>query len=74
MRKIGVPRNEIVHIAQSIYHDILPAKRMGLFTVWLNRTKRRQGLGATPRASCRPNLKVSDLRTFADMVVNDSSS
>jgi 2-haloacid dehalogenase len=74
IRKTGVRRNEILHVAQSLYHDICPARRLRIFTVWMNRTKRRQGFGATPRASCRPDLEVSDMKTFADIVIKSSSA
>ncbi|MBI4720715.1 MAG: haloacid dehalogenase type II, partial [Chitinivibrionia bacterium] len=46
--KIRVPRERILHVAQSIYHDIVPAKKLGLSTVWVNRRGARKGSGATP--------------------------
>jgi len=33
----GVPRDAHVHVAASLYHDIAPATRLGLRTVWINR-------------------------------------
>jgi 2-haloacid dehalogenase len=33
----GVPRDSHVHVAASLYHDIAPATRLGLRTVWINR-------------------------------------
>ena len=35
--RTSAPRNKVLHVAQSVYHDILPAERMGLSSVWVNR-------------------------------------
>jgi 2-haloacid dehalogenase len=47
LRKIGRPRDEILHVAQSLYHDIVPARSQGLATVWVNRRAGKKGSGAT---------------------------
>ncbi len=33
----GANRGEVLHIAQSIYHDIVPAGSLGIPTAWINR-------------------------------------
>ncbi|KIX98146.1 uncharacterized protein Z520_06226 [Fonsecaea multimorphosa CBS 102226] len=33
----GVEKEEILHVAQSIFHDHIPAKKMGMASVWINR-------------------------------------
>jgi len=33
----GVEKDEILHVAQSIFHDHVPARKMGLASVWINR-------------------------------------
>jgi 2-haloacid dehalogenase len=44
----GVPKARVLHVAQSLYHDHVPAKRLGLPTVWVNRrADRGPGGGAT---------------------------
>jgi 2-haloacid dehalogenase len=63
--RIGVPQNRILHVAQSLFHDIAPAKLLGLSTVWVNRRHDREGSGATPIARAHPDLEVPDLRTLA---------
>ena len=35
--KVDVPRERHVHVAQSHYHDIVPANELGLRSVWINR-------------------------------------
>ena len=66
---IGLPRSRILHVAQSLYHDHVPAKRLGLTTVWVNRRAGRAGGGATPPASATPDLAVPDMRTLADLAI-----
>lgn len=64
MEKIGVSPDKILHVAQSVYHDIIPAKSLGLATVLV----RRRGAGATLPAEGQPDLEVPDLKTLASMV------
>ena len=67
--RIGLPRERILHVAQSIYHDIIPAKSLGLATVWVNRRQDKEGSGATPPAEGKPDLEVPDLATLASLAV-----
>lgn len=48
---LGVDRSELLHVAQSLFHDHVPAKREGLTSVWINRRHDRPGWGATPEPS-----------------------
>ncbi len=63
--RLGVPRDRILHVAQSLFHDIAPAKALGLATVWVNRRHDKAGFGATPPAEAQPDLEVPDLQTLA---------
>jgi 2-haloacid dehalogenase len=63
--RIGVPRERVVHVAQSLFHDHVPAKALGLRTVWVNRRAGRPGFGATPPAEATPDLTVPDMATLA---------
>jgi 2-haloacid dehalogenase len=63
--RLGVPRDRILHVAQSLYHDIAPAKSLGLATVWVNRRQGRPGSGATPPAQAKPDWEVPDMETLA---------
>jgi 2-haloacid dehalogenase len=63
--RIGVPQKRILHVAQSLFHDVAPANALGLSTVWVNRRHDKAGSGATPVAQARPNLEVPDLQTLA---------
>jgi len=65
--RIGLPTSRILHVAQSLFHDHVPAKRLGLSTVWVNRRGGRAGSGATPPAEATPDLEVPDMATLAEL-------
>ena len=69
--RVGLPRDRIIHVAQSLFHDHVPAKRLGLTTVWINRRHDRPGSGATPRAEARPDATYPDMASFAGAAVPD---
>jgi 2-haloacid dehalogenase len=64
---IDAARDRILHVAQSLFHDHVPARQLGLTTVWVDRRHDRPGFGATPEASATPDLTVPDMRTLADL-------
>lgn len=66
--RMAIPQDRILHVAQSLYHDIVPAKALGLATVWVNRRHDKPGFGATPAADAQPDLEVPDLQTLAQRV------
>ena len=63
--RIDVPRERILHVAQSLFHDHVPAKALGMTTVWIDRRQGREGFGATPPADAVPDLVVPDMRSLA---------
>jgi 2-haloacid dehalogenase len=63
---IGVSRDRILHVAQSLYHDHVPAKALGLATVWIDRRHGREGPGATPPAQAEPDATFPTMEAFAD--------
>jgi 2-haloacid dehalogenase len=71
LQRMGLPPERVVHVAQSLYHDHVPAQAMGLRTVWVNRRHDRAGFGATPPASVKPNLTVTDMASLASLLVSD---
>jgi 2-haloacid dehalogenase len=70
LARIGAPAEQVLHVAQSVYHDIVPAKQLGLATVWVNRRHDRPGFGATPAAAAQPDLEVPDLATLARLTAD----
>ena len=69
LSRIGVPARKVLHVGQSIYHDVLPAKSLGLSTVWVNRPSRRDGVGAVKRVQGTPDWEVRNLETLAAAVL-----
>jgi len=67
LSRIGAPRERILHVAQSLFHDHVPARRLGFATAWVDRRHDRPGSGATPPASASPDLVVQDMATFAGL-------
>jgi 2-haloacid dehalogenase len=67
---LGVDRRGLLHVAQSLFHDHVPAKREGLPSVWINRRHDRPGRGATPEPTeeWRYDLEFPSMADFADAV------
>ena len=67
---LGVERAELLHVAQSLFHDHVPAKREGLPSVWINRRHDRPGWGATPEPTeaWAADLELPSMAAFADAV------
>jgi 2-haloacid dehalogenase len=63
--RIGLPKEQVVHVAQSLFHDHIPARALGLRSVWVDRRGGKAGPGATPPAAAEPDLIVPDLATLA---------
>ena len=68
IEKMGIAREKLLHVAQSLYHDIVPASSMGISTVWVNRRYDRTGFGATLPANAQPDLEVPDLKTLVEAI------
>ena len=69
MERIGEPHDRVVHVAQSLYHDHVPAARLGLRSVWIDRRRGRKGFGATPAATARPTLTLPDMASLAELAL-----
>jgi 2-haloacid dehalogenase len=66
--QIGVPLERILHVAQSLFHDHVPAKALGLASVWIDRRQGRGG-GASPEADAQPGARFESMAAFADAAV-----
>ena len=64
---IDAPRERILHVAQSLFHDHVTAKALGMTTVWIDRRHGRPGSGATPPVEAEPDLTLPDLRSLAEL-------
>jgi len=68
LRRLALPRERVLHVAQSLYHDIAPARELGIPCVWVNRRGDREGGGATLPSDARPDQEVPDLRMLAEQL------
>jgi 2-haloacid dehalogenase len=70
LAELGVERSRLLHVAQSLFHDHVPARREGLPSVWINRRHDRPGWGATPEP-VEPwsyDAEFGSMAKFADAV------
>ena len=67
LERTGLPRERILHVAQSLFHDHVPAKALGFTTVWVNRRAGKSGSGATPPADAKPDYEVPDLESLVKL-------
>jgi 2-haloacid dehalogenase len=70
LMRLGVAPRRVLHVAQSLFHDHVPAHELGFPTVWVKRPSRLGATGLALRANVRPDLEVPDLRTLAAIVVD----
>lgn len=68
--QLGIGSGRLLHVAQSLFHDHVPAKAVGLPTAWINRRHDSPGWGATPAppAEVVPDLTFTSMADFADAV------
>ena len=62
--RIGLPLERILHVAQSLFHDHVPANQLGLASVWIDRRSDRSDGGATPPAAATPDATFPDMASF----------
>ncbi|HEV2301203.1 MAG TPA: haloacid dehalogenase type II [Stellaceae bacterium] len=64
----GHRKSEILHVAQSLFHDHMPANREGLASAWIDRRQAARGWGATmpPRAGVHWDFRFNSLAEFVE--------
>ena len=68
--RIDVPRERILHVAQSLFHDHVPAKSLGMTTVWIDRRARSRAAAPPHPPTPRPTSTFPDLKSFANLSVS----
>jgi 2-haloacid dehalogenase len=63
----GIAPDELLHVAESLYHDHAPANAMGLASAWIHRRHGRDGWGATaqPQEGVRFDFRFTSLEELA---------
>lgn len=69
-QEMGTQRGKLLHVAQSLFHDHVPAAGAGLPRVWINRRSGQPGAGATPIPPDvpTPDWTFPSMAEFADAV------
>jgi 2-haloacid dehalogenase len=62
LKRLGVAKEKVLHVAQSRHHDIAPSHELGIKNVLVT----RRGRGAVLENAAQPDLEVPDLKTLAD--------
>ncbi|MEM8997058.1 MAG: haloacid dehalogenase, partial [Acidobacteriota bacterium] len=66
---VGVAKDDILHTAQSLFHDHAPASALGLSTCWIDRRHGKAGAGATRAAEgVDVDFRFESLADFAAAV------
>ena len=64
LERMGAGKERWLHVGESLYHDIGPANRLGVASVWVSRADRG---GGTRHTDAVPDLVVPDLAALAEM-------
>ncbi len=63
---LGIPPDRVLHVAQSRRADIVPANRLGLTSVWVNRPGHLFGRAGDGAEAAQPDYEVSSLAELVD--------
>ena len=68
LKALGVGKKDILHTAESMFHDHVPANKMGLASAWIYRRHADQGFGATmhPGAMPRYDFRFNSMAELAE--------
>jgi 2-haloacid dehalogenase len=71
LEQLGVGRDRLVHVAESLFHDHEPAATLGLPSVWIHRRHGKGGTGATatPSGVVSPTWRFTSMAEFAEAAV-----
>jgi len=69
--RLGVARDRLVHVAESLFHDHQPAAALGLSSVWIHRRHEKGGAGATavPSGEVSPTWRFTSMAESTDAAV-----
>jgi 2-haloacid dehalogenase/putative hydrolase of the HAD superfamily len=62
--KKGIVKSDVLHLAQSRFHDVAPGNEIGLDVVWIDRRHGRPGKGVTVAADAEPMARFVSLEDF----------
>lgn len=62
----GISPQQILHVAQSRFHDVAPANEIGLDVVWIDRRHGQPGSGITIASPAEPMARFNNLADCVD--------
>ena len=66
LKALGIEKRDILHTAESMFHDHVPANRYGLASCWIYRRHSQDGFGATMNPGDRPKINFQ-FNSMADL-------
>lgn len=74
LMRLGIARERILHVGQSLRADITPANKLGLRSAWINRPGRLLGLSGEGASEARPDLTVSTLAELVEALTGQKEA
>lgn len=67
LNRFDTPASEIIHVAQSVYHDIIPTNQLNIKNVWINRYSEKLDSNNFPKTG----LSFPDLNQFTQYMLQE---
>ena len=66
LKRLQTDKSKLLHVAESLFHDVAPARSLGIATVWVNRRQGRPA-AATKLIAEQPDVEVATVGELADL-------
>jgi len=64
LQRLDVSPDKLLHAAESLYHDVVPAQELRIATAWVNRRKGKK-IAATRLVEANPDVEVANIQELA---------
>ena len=73
LQQQGLQKSQLLHVAQSLYHDHEPAIKLGIQSCWIDRRHDQQGWGAVPSPSgdVQPAYRSNNLQGLVQLLAQE---
>lgn len=69
LTRLQIEPRRLLHVAESLFHDVAPANSLGISTVWVNRRQGKPG-AATKIADAKPGLEVRTVGELSELAAS----
>ena len=69
LERLAIDKRRMLHVAESTYHDVVPAHGLGIATVWVNRRQAKPA-AATRFVAAQPDLEVPTVAALSELTVS----